>query len=65
MDTFQDTEPAGASAPVAPVTVAVKVIDPPRIGLDGEEVTTIDGVACPTSTESDAADKAEKLVSPL
>lgn len=63
---LHDIVPAGDNAPVAPVTVAVKVIDPPRTGLDGEDVTTIDGVAGPTVTESgEAAVKAEKLASPL
>ena len=63
---LQEIVPAGDSAPVAPVTVAVKVIDPPRTGLDGEDVTTIEGVAGATVTESgEAADKAEKLESPL
>jgi len=63
---FQPIVPAGASAPVAPVTVAVKVIDPPRTGLEGEVVTAMDGVAARTVTESgDAAEIAAKLESPL
>lgn len=63
---LQAIVPAGASAPVTPVTVAVKVIVPPRTGLEGADVTTIDGVAGMTVTESgEAADKAAKLTSPL
>jgi len=66
MNTFQPIVPAGASAPVAPVTVAVKVIDPPRTGLEGEVVTTIEGVAARTVTESgETAESAAKLESPL
>jgi len=63
---FQPIVPAGASAPVAPVTVAVKVIDPPRTGLEGDDVTDIEGVAATTVTESgNAAEIAAKLESPL
>ena len=63
---LQPIVPAGASAPVAPVTVAVNVTVPPRTGLEGDVVTAIDGVAGLTVTESgDAADSAAKLESPL
>ena len=63
---LQEIVPAGDSAPVAPVTVAVTVIEPPRTGLEGEVVTVIEGVAARTVTESgDAAESAAKLESPL
>ena len=52
--TVQFTVPAGAFAPVMPVTVAVNVIVPPNAGLAGELVTVIVGVA--TVTVSDCAD---------
>ena len=43
--TPQDIVPAGRTAPVAPTTVAVKVIAFPREGVIGETVTAIVGVA--------------------
>ena len=43
--------PAGAIAPVIPVTVAVNVIVPPNTGLAGEVVTAIVGVAAATTIE--------------
>ena len=50
----QFTVPAGAFAPVMPVTVAVNVIVPPNAGLAGELATVIVGVAI--VTVSDCAD---------
>jgi hypothetical protein len=44
----QFTVPAGAFAPVIPVTVAVNVIVPPNAGLAGELVMVIVGVATVT-----------------
>jgi hypothetical protein len=44
--------PAGAVAPVIPVTVAVYVIVPPSTGLAGEEATEIVGVAGATTIDS-------------
>jgi len=44
--------PAGAVAPVIPVTVAVKVMVPPSRGLAGEDVTEMAGVAAATIIES-------------
>jgi predicted thioesterase len=66
LEMLQPIVPAGARAPVIPVTVAVKVIDPPKTGLDGDVVTVIEGVAGRTVTESgEVADSEEKLESPL
>ena len=48
---LQVSVPPGAVAPEIPVTVAVKVIVPPKIGFEGELVTAIVGVACVTVTE--------------
>ena len=47
---FQVTLPAGAVAPTIPLTVAVKVIFPPKTGEAGDEVTAIVGVAGVTVT---------------
>lgn len=44
--------PAGAVAPVIPVTVAEKVIVPPKTGLAGEVVTNMVGVAGATTIDS-------------
>ena len=33
--------PEGATPPVEPVTVAVKVNDPPKVGLGAEEIVTL------------------------
>jgi hypothetical protein len=49
---FHETVPAGAVAPTIPLTVAVKVIDPPKTGEAGEVVIAIVGVALVTTTES-------------
>jgi hypothetical protein len=46
----QVADPDGAAALAEPVTVAVKVIDPPRVGVP-EGVTAIDGVAAETTVE--------------
>lgn len=43
-DIAQLTLPVGAGAPATPVTVAVKVIDWPTVGLAGEAVTETVGV---------------------
>ena len=50
----QATVPPGALAPVSPLTVAVYVIVPPKIGLTGEDVTAIVGVAAVTVSEDGA-----------
>ena len=47
---LQLTEPEGGVAPSTPLTVAVYVIVPPKIGLAGEVVIAIVGVALATLT---------------
>ena len=49
---FQITEPAGEADPTIPLTVAVNVMVPPKIGLAGDETTAIVGVALVTVKES-------------
>ena len=48
----QLTVPAGAVAPTTPLTVAVKVMVPPKSGLKGEVVIVMSGVALLTRTEA-------------
>ena len=58
-------EPAGGFAPVIPVTVAVKVIVPPKTGLAGADVTVIVGLAFETIRETaEVGASTEKLISP-
>ena len=45
----QTALPVGATAPVGPATVAVKVIAPPRVALDALATTETDGVAVLTA----------------
>ena len=51
-ETVQETDPAGAVAPAAPVTVAVKTIVSPNTGATTGALITSDGVATPITTSS-------------
>ena len=65
-ETAQVTEPPGAVAPVAPVTVAVNTIVSPNTGAVAGALITIVGVATPTTVSSGGVEvRAEKCVSPL
>ena len=54
---IQVTEPAGAVAPEAPVTVAVKIIASPKLGVDTGALITIEGIPLPTMTSSGGVDE--------
>ena len=57
---FHVTVPAGAVAPEAPVTVAVKTIVSPKLGVETGPLITIDGVPFATTTSSGGVeDRAE------
>ena len=47
--------PAGATALVVPVTVAVKITEPPRTKVPGADVSTTLGVPGPTIVEEEEA----------
>ena len=59
-ETVQDMTPAGATAPVTPVTVAVTVTVPPSVGV-GEDVSAIVGAGAVTIVVVDEATGATAL----